>query len=91
MVEFSGRVGISTGYGWMVRIRFPAMQDFSLLHNFQTGHEDQPASCTMYTGDLFVRVKGQEREADHSPLSSAKINKGGAIPPPPHMSSWRAV
>jgi hypothetical protein len=28
-------------------------------------------------------------EADHSPPSSVEVKNGGAIPPLPHMPSWR--
>jgi hypothetical protein len=38
-------------------------------------------------GALSLGVKQQGREADHSPPSSAEVEKGGAIPPLPHMSS----
>jgi hypothetical protein len=38
-------------------------------------------------GALSPGVKRQGREADHSPLPSAEVKKGGAIPPLPHMSS----
>jgi hypothetical protein len=36
------------------------------------------------------RGKAMECEADHLPLSSAQVKKGGAIPPIPHisMSLW---
>jgi hypothetical protein len=33
-------------------------------------------------------VKRPGREADHSPPSSAKVKKGGAIHPLPHTSSY---
>jgi hypothetical protein len=32
------------------------------------------------------RVKLLERQADHSPPSSAEVKNGGATPPPPHTS-----
>jgi hypothetical protein len=41
-----------------------------------------------YRGALSPEVKPQEREADHSPPSSAEVKNGGAIPPF-LMSSWR--
>jgi hypothetical protein len=40
---------------------------------------------------LSPGVKQQEREADHSPPSSAEVKKGGAIPVFPHMSSWHSA
>jgi hypothetical protein len=36
-------------------------------------------------------VKQQGREVDHSPLSSAEVKNGGAIPPLLHMSSWHSA
>jgi hypothetical protein len=38
-------------------------------------------------GAFSSGVKQQGRQADHLPISSAKVKKGGAIPPLPHMSS----
>jgi hypothetical protein len=35
---------IATGYDWMGRVRFPAVQDFSLLHSVQTDSGAHPAS-----------------------------------------------
>jgi hypothetical protein len=34
---------------------------------------------------------GKEREADHSPPSSAEVKNDGAIPPLPHTPSWRGA
>jgi hypothetical protein len=36
-------------------------------------------------------VKQQGRQADKSPLSSAEVKNGGAIPPLPYMSSWHSA
>jgi hypothetical protein len=36
-------------------------------------------------------IKWPGREADHSPPSSAEVKNVGAVPPLPHMSSWRAA
>jgi hypothetical protein len=35
-------------------------------------------------GSLSLRVKWPGRDADDSPLSSAEVKNGGAIPPLPH-------
>jgi hypothetical protein len=35
-------------------------------------------------------VMRKEREADHSPPSSAEVRIGEAIPPLTHMSSWHS-
>jgi hypothetical protein len=37
---------------------------------------------------LFLEVKRPGREPDHSPLSSAKAKKDGAMPPLPRTSPW---
>jgi hypothetical protein len=44
-------VGIATR--WTARVRFPTVQDFSLLHSAQTGSGAHPASCTMGTDCSF--------------------------------------
>jgi hypothetical protein len=36
---------------------------------------------------FFSPQRPGRREADHSPPSSVEVNKGGAVPPLPHMSS----
>jgi hypothetical protein len=36
-------------------------------------------------------VKRPKREADHSPPSSVQFRNGGAVPPLPHIPSWRGV
>jgi hypothetical protein len=36
-------------------------------------------------------VKQPEREADHSPPSSAEVKNHGAIPPLPHTSPWQCL
>jgi hypothetical protein len=41
-------------------------------------------------GMLSPEVKHQRHDADHSPPPSAKVKKGGAIPPLPCMSSWHS-
>jgi hypothetical protein len=51
---------------------------FSLLQNVQT-------VCGAHPAFLF-----SGREADHSPPFSAKVKMSGAIPPFPHVLSWRA-
>jgi hypothetical protein len=61
-------VGIEMGYeldGWG---RF----DFSLLHSVQTVSGAHPASYPTGTVGSFLGGKSAEREADHSPPSSAE-------------------
>jgi hypothetical protein len=62
--------------GWVVWVRFPAVQDFSILHSIQTGSGAQPASYPMGSRGSFPRVKWQGCEADHSPPFSAKVKNG---------------
>jgi hypothetical protein len=75
----------------MAWVRFPAVQDFSLLHSIQTDSGAQPASSPMGTGGCFPGGKAAGREADHSPPFSAEVKNGGAIPPLPHVFSWRGA
>jgi hypothetical protein len=70
----------SEGLRWKALVRFPSVQDFSLLHGFQTGPGAHLASYLIGTGRPFP-------EADHSLPSSAEIKNGGAIPPLRHISS----
>jgi hypothetical protein len=58
------------------------VQDFSLLLRVQTGLDIH---------QWVSGMKQQEREADHSPLSSAEVKKDGAIPPLSDMSSWHSA
>jgi hypothetical protein len=48
-------------------------------------------SYPMGTGGIFPGVKQQGYEADHSPPSSAQVQKCGAIPPLPHTPSWHSA
>jgi hypothetical protein len=58
-------------------------RDFSLL---QCLERLWGAAAVLSTG-----VKGPVREVDHSPPVSAEVKNSGAIPPLPHMSSWRSA
>jgi hypothetical protein len=46
--------------------------------------------CNGYKG-LSPAVKRRGREADNSLPSTAEVQKGGAIPSLPHMSSWHSA
>jgi hypothetical protein len=61
---------------------------WSYFNSVQTDFGARPASCLMGTGGSFLGVKWQGLEADHSPPSSVKVKKDGAIPPLSHMSTW---
>jgi hypothetical protein len=72
-------VGIALGYGLGdrgSRIRLPVgTGNFSLHHRVQNGSGAHPASYTMGTGAISLRVKRPGREADHSPPSSAEVKE----------------
>jgi len=62
--------------GWMIGGSIPNRGwEISLLHGIQTGSYVQPASCPMGTGGFFLGVNRPRHQADHSPLSSAEVNK----------------
>jgi hypothetical protein len=56
-------------------VRSPAgAEDFFPILCVQTGSGAHPVSCTMGTGGPFPGGKARSgRDADHSPLSSAKV------------------
>jgi hypothetical protein len=75
----SSSVGIALGYGLddrVSRVRFPAEAGkFSHHHRVQNGSGSHPASIQWVPGALSLRVKRPGRESDHSPPSSAEVNK----------------
>jgi hypothetical protein len=76
----------------MARVRFPVgARDFSLLHSVQTGSGARPPSYPMGTRGFFPATKRLGHEVNHSPLSIAEANNGGATPLLLHMSSWLGV
>jgi hypothetical protein len=67
-----------SGYGLddrAIEVRSPAGgKDFSSSLCVQTGTGAHPASCTMGTGGPFPGGEARpERDADHSPPSSAEV------------------
>jgi hypothetical protein len=72
---------LSNVRGATAGVRFPAgTRNFSLPHSVHIG---------LWVPEPFsLGVKRPGREANHSPPSSAEVMNGGAIPLPPHMSSW---
>jgi hypothetical protein len=63
-----------------VGVRFPAGAGYvSFLYNVQTGYGAHQVSYTMGIRGCFPEATRQEREADHSPPSSAKVKNDGAI------------
>jgi hypothetical protein len=61
---------------------------WSLLQNVQKGVVDQKASYLVGTGRLPWK-KQTGREAKHSSLLQPKLSLIEAVPPIPHMLSWR--
>jgi hypothetical protein len=76
-------VGAATDTGWTDRVRFQAVQRFSLP---TASRPTLPSSFKISTVVYFPGDKRQGREADHSPPSSTKARNVGAIPPFPRMS-----
>jgi hypothetical protein len=76
--EPDSSVSIVSGYGLddrSIEVRSPAgAKDFSSNLCVQTGSGAYPDSCTMGTGGPFPGGKARPgRDADHSCLSSAKV------------------
>jgi hypothetical protein len=61
---------------WTIGVRIQAgAGNFSLRHHVQTGSGDHPASYPIGTEAVSLGVKRPEREADHSPPSSAEVQE----------------
>jgi hypothetical protein len=77
--NFDSSVGIALGYrldDWGSRVRFPpGTGNFYIHYRVQTGYGAHPGSYAMGTRGSFPGVKPPEREADHSPPSSAEVNE----------------
>jgi hypothetical protein len=74
---------------WMALVQFLPVQDFSLLHTVQTTLGPTQPPIQWVLGALSPGIKQRGCEANQSHPSSAEVKKGGAIPPLPHMPSWR--
>jgi hypothetical protein len=68
---------LTTGYGLDdAAVGVPSLcKAFSLLHVVQTGSGAHPTSYTMGTGGFSPGLKRPGREANHSPPTSAELNK----------------
>jgi hypothetical protein len=86
MSKCDSSTDIATGYGSGFDSR--QGQDFSLVHNVQTGSGPTQPPGRWVPRALSQGVKRQGREADHSPPTSAEIENGGAIRSLLHTSSW---
>jgi hypothetical protein len=62
------------GTGWTTGIQVPAMQDFFLRRNLQTGFGVHPAPVQWYRCFFFSsEVKRPMRVGNHSPLSNTEV------------------
>jgi hypothetical protein len=59
-----------------------------VVHIFHTALGPNQPSIQWVLWDVPAVVEQQEREADHSPPSSAEVKNGGAVPSLPHTPSW---
>jgi hypothetical protein len=74
--------------GWTTRVRFPIVErDFSHPHSIQMCSGVYSALYPLGANGSFFGGKRQEREASHSPSSSAEVKNSGAIPLLPHTPS----
>jgi hypothetical protein len=68
------------------------MTEFFFLHVVQNGSGTHPASYPMGTGGFSPEVKQMDREADHSPPTSAEVKKNVDLYiHSPHTPSWRSA
>jgi hypothetical protein len=78
-VSRDSSVSIALGYGLDdlgSRVRLPAgAGNFYIHHRVQNGSGAHPASYPMGIRGPFLGVKRPEREADHSPPSSADVKE----------------
>jgi hypothetical protein len=61
---------------------------YIFLHIIQTNSGAHIASYPKGTGALYLVVKRQEREADHSPQTGAEFKGKWICTSTPHMRSW---
>jgi hypothetical protein len=75
--------------GWTARVRFPAVQDFSLLPASRPTPGTTQPPIQWLAEALSPGVKQPEREADHLPPTSAEVKNTWIYTSTPHTSSWR--
>jgi hypothetical protein len=64
--------------GWMTdvsELESLWRQEFSIIHDIQTGFGARLVSYPMSTGGSFPEVKRPGREGNHSPPTSAEVKK----------------
>jgi hypothetical protein len=62
-----------------------------LLRNLVQNYNKVERPIQWVPGAVSQGIKQPEREADHSPVSSAEVKNGGAKLPLPYMSSWHGA
>jgi hypothetical protein len=82
-------VGTATGYGLNGRVSIPGGMRFFSTPQCPDRLWGSPSRLSNEYRGLFPGIKRPGREVDHSSQSSAKVKKGGALPPLPTTSSWR--
>jgi hypothetical protein len=92
-MSWDSSVGIATSYG-LDDQEFDSRQGqdifpLSTVSTLALGPNQPPIKWVL--GALSLGVKRQGHEGAHSPPSHTEIVNGGAIPPVPHTSSWRAA
>jgi hypothetical protein len=83
------RVGIATG--WAVRVRFAAVQDFSIASRPTPGLTQPPIQWVPGALSPGVKRRGVKLTTHTHLHPVPRSQKGGTIPPLPHMSSWNSV
>jgi hypothetical protein len=63
--------------------------EFSLLHIVQTGSEAHPVAYPLGTGGSSPELQRPEREADHSPPTSAEVKNSWSYTSTSLNPSWR--
>jgi hypothetical protein len=77
---------------WRTRGLVPVgARGYSFLQCVKTGSGAHTASYPMVPRALSPGLRRPGLEVEHSLLSNAKVNNGGAIPPLIHTSSWHEV
>jgi hypothetical protein len=88
-------VGIALGYGLDdrgSRVRFLAgARNFSLHYRVQNGSGAHAATYQWVQGALFLGIKWQGREADHSSPSSAEVKECVEVYLQSPVPSWRCA
>jgi hypothetical protein len=90
--NWDGSVSVATGYRLNGQGSIPGRGKIFILCIASTvavEHTQPPIQWVF--GAISPGVKQPGHEADHSPLSSAEVKNGQAIPVFPHMTSWHST